>query len=406
MRKYKIAIVGASVAGSATAIILDRAGMDITVFEQQPPGVLVDRGTGIALPKDLVKELIKLDIFDKDFPIINIDDRQFIVHDENHDDEKLLSIQPFIAYGAHWASVYNNLLKRLPKDKVLYNTKVTKVSPSNKKVKLVLNETSEQEFDYVFFADGYHSIGRECLFPNATPQFTNYIAWRGILSRIDAQTNQHLKDNVPFYLYENGHMLIYEIPRVVTDHPNDDYIINWLIYECIGQDHPLRRDNKAHENIPPIAMKDEYVTYVKNLAEKYFPPFARDIILQTEKPFTQAIYDAWVPQYVVGNMVLIGDSSILLRPHVGAGSTKALQDILSLQRYLEDHDNDLSKVLESWGKERQQKGEELYKLCRDLGDLLVSHVPNLKQLNKSKLDNYWEEITADHQDWYQIKKAA
>jgi 2-polyprenyl-6-methoxyphenol hydroxylase-like FAD-dependent oxidoreductase len=405
MSKEKIAIVGASVAGSATAIILDRAGLDITVFEQQPAGVLVDRGTGIALPKDLVNQLIELDIFDKDFPIINIEDRQFIVHDDQQDDEKLLTIKPFIAYGAHWASVYNNLMKRLPKEKVQYDTKVIEVK-QGKKITLVLSDNTEQEFDYVFFADGYNSIGRQYLFPNSQPEFTNYIAWRGILNRVDPETSQHLKDSVPFYLYEKGHMLIYEIPRVVTDHPQDDYIVNWLIYECIGKDHPLRRDNKAHLNIPPIAMEEEYIKYVKDLAQKYFPPFARDIILQTEKPFTQAIYDAWVPHYVVGKMALIGDSSILLRPHVGAGSTKALQDILSLQRYLERENYNLGQVLDDWGKERQQKGEELYTLCRDLGDLLVSNVPNLKQLNKKSLDQHWSNITAGHEDWYQIKKAA
>lgn len=405
MKKEKIAIVGASVAGAAAAILLDRMGKDITVFELQPKGVLKDRGTGIALPKNLVKELIELDIFDADFPTINIDYRQFILNDDRIQNEKLLTEQPFIAYGAHWASVYNSLVKRLPEDKIFYETKVTKVTPGEK-VKLTLENGSEQEFDYVFFCDGYNSVGRQFLFPNSKPEFSEYIAWRGVLPRIDVETSQHLKDSVPFYLYEKGHMLIFEIPKVTSKHPDDDYVINWLIYECIDQNHPLRRDNRLRENIPPVAMTPEYIAYVKNLAQKYFPPFARDIILQTEIPFTQAIYDAWVPHYVVNNMILVGDSSILLRPHVGAGSTKALQDLLCLQRYLQQNAGDLSKVLPKWGRERQKKGEDLYNLCRDLGDLLVTHVPNLHKLNKNKLDQYWQEITADHQDWYQIRKAA
>lgn len=401
MTTPKIAIVGASIAGSAAAIVLDRLGQDITVFEQRPKGILDDRGAGIALPKKLVQYLIHEDILDKDFPILNTDDRIFFRYNPKTDHEEYITKEPFIASSVHWGALYTNLAKRLPDDKTHYHTKVTKVT-KDKKILLTLDNKDEQEFDIVFFADGYGSLGRNYLFPENTPQYTHYIAWRGILNRVDEETNKHLVGNVPFYLYEKGHLLIYCIPRLHTHNPNQEYHVNWLIYEMIEPGHPIYNDKRSGENIAPDAMPKEYVDYLHTLAKDHFAPFARDIILQTEKPFIQSIYDSYVPTYFQDNMGLIGDSSILLRPHVGAGSTKALLDAISLKGYLNKQENP-TEALKEWGQRRQEFGDNLLVLCRDLGDLLVEHTPDWSKMNKSKMDAIWTHIMKGHEDWYQIK---
>lgn len=124
MNKPKIAVVGSAIAGSAMAILLHRANLDITVFEQRSKGVLVDRGAGIALPKYLVKQLIAMDIVDKDFPIIDVDEREFTSFDAKTGEEKNLGSQPFLASAVHWGSLYTNLSKRIPDDIIHYGTKV------------------------------------------------------------------------------------------------------------------------------------------------------------------------------------------------------------------------------------------------------------------------------------------
>lgn len=400
MNNLKIAIVGASIAGAAISIILERNGYDITVFEQAPKNNMVDRGAGIALPKDLVQKLITLDIFDKDFATINIDKRYFYAYDPVQDEESFITDKPFIASSVHWCSVYLNLVKRLPEEKVHYSTKVTAVIPG-KKVRLTFNNREEQEFDIVIFADGFNSLGRKTIFPESALKYSNYIAWRGIERKRNDETSKRLKNVVPFYVYDRGHFLVYAIPELHTKQPEQEYIVNWLLYEKIDHIHPLYRDNKAQQNIPPTLMAAEYIEYLYNLAKKHLPPFPRDIVLQTPQPFTQAIYDAWVPQFFLNNVALMGDASILARPHVGAGSTKALIDALSLEKYLKD-EPDIHIAMERWGKERQQVANKLFILCRALGDFLVSNVPNWQQMSKQTMDEIWEKIVKDHQDWYQI----
>lgn len=400
----KIAVVGASIAGCAVAIFLQRAGLDITVYESRPKGLLDDRGAGIALPKDLVKKLIALDVLDKDFPAINVDDRTFITYKADKDEESILSVKPFIASAVHWGNLYTNLAKRVDDKIIHYNTKVTSVTKAkNNKLLLTLSNGKEYEYDYVIFADGFNSLGRQFLFPQAEPSYTGYIAWRGILFRIDEETTKRLKNNVPFYLYEKGHLLLFSIPLKTAKDPENEYSINWLIYENIDKNHPLYKDQNYKANIPANAMKPEYIDYLHNMVKKYFPKFPRDIIFQTDKPFTQAIYDAHVPHYFLDNIALIGDASILVRPHVGAGSTKAIQDAISLHEHIEKN-MDITQAMETWSRERQKAGEDLLVLCRDLGDFLVSKVPNWKEMDTAMMDSAWKNIVKGHDDWYQIKK--
>lgn len=400
----KFAIVGASIAGCSTAIFLKRAGFDVTIYESRPKGLLDDRGAGIAMPKDLVKKLISLDVLDKNFPIINVDDRIFIAHDPYNDEERVLTVKPFRASAVHWGTLYTNLAKRMPDQQTFYDTKVVAVNRApNNKVRLTLSNQEQVEFDYVIFADGFNSIGRQFLFPTSRPNYSGYIAWRGILFRMDDDLSQRLKNSVPFYLYEKGHLLIYAIPLKNARDTEREYSINWLIYENIDVNHPLYKDNNETANLPANAMKPEYLDYLHHLVAQYFPQFARDIVYQTEKPFTQAIYDAYVPQYFENNIALVGDASILVRPHVGAGSTKAIEDALALNFHLGKQDN-IRSAMENWSVERHRDGKDLLTLCQTLGELFVSHVPNLDKMNRGRLDHIWKDIVRGHDNWYQIAK--
>lgn len=401
MSRAKIAIVGSAIAGSMAAILLHRAGFDVTIFEQRQRGVLVDRGAGIALPKYLVKDLIDQDILDKDFPILNINDREFLFYNPETKQERCLGLQPFIAYGVHWGSLYTNLARRIPEDIIHYDTKVTQVKPGEK-VQLTFSDNQQQEFDFVIFADGYHSVGRNYLYPDFAPKFANYIAWRGTLVRIDEETDKRLTNKVPFYVFEKGHLLLYTIPQLNAKNPEKEYIVNWLIYETIDQQHPLSLVNKAHENIMPNQMMTEYRNYLNDLASKYFCPFAQEIIGATEAPFTQAIHDAFVPNYFANRIALVGDASILARPHVGAGSTKAIEDALSLCTHLQSTSGDLYNAFETWGKERQYEGNKLLTLCRELGKLLVSDMPDWYNVSQYDMNRFWETTVKGYEDWYQI----
>lgn len=397
----KIAIVGASVSGCATALMLKRSGFDVTLFEQRAQNSMVDRGTGIMLPTSLVAKLIEEDFFDQDFPSIEINERHYFAYDQQNNREQLISSHTILISSAYWGNIYSNLIKRLPPQAIQYNKKVTAVSRADS-LELTFDDKEQKKFDIVLFADGYDSLGRRFLYPAAQLEFAHYIAWRGVVDEINPEVRARFCNNIGYYGYAKGHCLIYPIPNIKSHSKPNDYIMNWLLYEKLTPDHPLVLDNKTNQNIAPTAMKDHYIEYLRDLTQKNLPPCVQDIILKTKTPFIQTIGDAIAPNYFDNNIGLLGDAAVLVRPHAGAGATKALEDALHLKSYLEQEKN-IYLALTQWGQERLKNASNLYELSRALGDFLVTNIQDWQKYNKETFDQVWQQVIAGH-NWYAVVK--
>lgn len=395
LQKIHIAIVGASIAGSAAAILLNRLGFNIKVFEKRGPESMADLGAGLVLPPDLVTELKKQKLFDESFPAISLSERVFITNAQ--DSERVLTSIPLSALAINWNILYSQLAKCLPKDKVLYQAKATEIVRSNESLILTINQKEKYEFDYIIFADGYRSLGRKFLFPNAGLEFTDYTCWQGNFITTDKKVINTIGDKAFYYLYKKGILLAYAIPSSDTR----EVTVTWFLYELIDQDHPLLKDNKVQSNIYQNDMKPEYIAYLHKLAIKNFPPLGQEIVTKTKKPFTHAIYDIMVPKYVENRIVLMGDAGILLRPHLGSGATKALQDALSMSQHLQNTDN-IDSALNSWGAERHKAAANLFGLSRAFGDFLVTDSPQWNEINGATLKEMWNNIAQGY-NWYQHK---
>lgn len=402
MKDYKIAIVGGSISGCAVAIILHRLGFNVSIFEKRTKGAMLDRGAGLALPMELVNQLIEDDLFDQDFLKLYSKERIFFTIDKATRVACELTRQPLNAYLQHWSSLYQSLVKRVPEKIIHYNTKITTIKVlGDNKIALATNNKHVYSFDIIIFADGYNSIGRKQLFPDAKVTRTNYIAWRGTTDNISLNEIDKMRGVVPFYLYEKGHALFGLIPIVNTKHREDNIAISWLVYEMLYENHPLVRDNKVDENISLGTMPKEYINYLHEFAKTMLPPFAEKIILQTEKPFLQAIYDVSVPSMFKNNMALIGDAGILVRPHTASGATKSLQDVLYLKECLQQ-ESDVVKAFQLWNKERYPISKQLCLLGQSLGELLVTNTPDWEKVDKQKMDELWQAAIEGH-NWYASK---
>jgi 2-polyprenyl-6-methoxyphenol hydroxylase-like FAD-dependent oxidoreductase len=65
-------------------------------------------------------------------------------------------------------------------------------------------------------------------------------------------------------------------------------------------------------------------------ARAILPDKFATIVEATPEPFAQAILDYQAPRLVFGRTVLIGDAACLIRPHLGSGTAKAVDDAVSL----------------------------------------------------------------------------
>ncbi|MDQ2801553.1 MAG: FAD-dependent monooxygenase [Pseudomonadota bacterium] len=71
-----------------------------------------------------------------------------------------------------------------------------------------------------------------------------------------------------------------------------------------------------------------------------------------------------------GRIALVGDAAVVARPHVGAGTTKAMQDAAALAGSL-GRTRDVPAALQDYERARLEPGQRLYERSRWLGTHLA-----------------------------------
>lgn len=124
--KLNCIIVGGSIAGCVTAILLSRLGMKVTLLERSS-GNLKGQGAGITLAVPLVNKCIELNLFDKSIPRLPVEARSFFRKSLLTQQAEKIWEQPLQVYTLNWMDVYRNLRKRLHTIDCHFSTNVTRI---------------------------------------------------------------------------------------------------------------------------------------------------------------------------------------------------------------------------------------------------------------------------------------
>lgn len=255
----------------------------------------------------------------------------------------------------------------------------------HRKENMTTTTTTTERFDVVFGADGYRSLVRQTIAPTIMPEYAGYVAWRGnyplrflqeaapdscpwLLHDDEGRTDKHTWLTP---VYAQGHGIVYLLPpRIHLEHesssnnstPDDDgRRVNWVFYGRA----PMGRDFTHAQTIPAGAVTDTMYTEFRHLIQDAMLGGGGGSSSDTKKEamtttttisdiFTitpqcdisiQPVYDVVCPSYVdhpttksssqpqahTPRLVLVGDAGTTARPHTASGSSKAMQDALSLQ---------------------------------------------------------------------------
>jgi hypothetical protein len=82
-------------------------------------------------------------------------------------------------------------------------------------------------------------------------------------------------------------------------------------------------------SVPQGMIRDDFVQQQKSIAERIVPKVFGQLVVQTNEPFIQTIYDLSVP--------IMGDAAFVLRPHTGAEISKAATNAVALANLLLIH---------------------------------------------------------------------
>jgi len=406
IRGLRVGIVGGSVAGCVTATELAGAGADVTVFERSHH--LEDRGAGIALALSLVEALKQRGLVDPDMSHIPVFKRRFVVRcdEESPHLGRTLWEQSFASASTNWDLLYRQLRRRVPDARFRQGYDVVSVTQQpDDEVSLELADGSSLSFELAICADGYDSLGRRTLFPGHEPRYVGYIIWRGLIPETKVADIAPFEGVRVFAVYEGGHAVFYLVPGRNGELEVGRRRLNWGIYDEVA-DEDIQRiltdaEGRVHRgSLPPGAVSQAQIAYVRDLASTYFPGFAAEAVRATDEPFVQSIWEARVPAYHRGRICLIGDASTLARPHTGAGSVKAMTDALALSKALVTQPS-VETALRVWDDEQCAAGNELVSLGQALGKALVTHVPDWRAMTPATMERWYAGIIAGKR-WYEI----
>jgi 2,6-dihydroxypyridine 3-monooxygenase len=141
-----------------------------------------------------------------------------------------------------------------------------------------------------------------------------------------------------------------------------NYLAEGDLDDLLTDSSGVRRD----VSLPPGAARAEHVAKLRATAAARLPARIAEVVLATEHPFLQVIFDLDVPRMAFGRICLLGDAAFVVRPHAAAGTAKAAADAWALATALGEHD-DVEDALSAWEPVQLALGRQLLERTRRIG---------------------------------------
>ena len=332
MSARRALVVGGSIGGLFTALLLRRQGWDVRVFERV--GVPLDaRGAGIVTHPALCRVLEGLGLeTGREFGIA-VGERVTLGRDGG-------------TVGTHachqvmtaWDRVFRLLRGALPDDRYVLGAELEGVEFVPGGVRARFADGRVAEGALLVGADGVRSCVRRVLLPDVSPVYAGYVAWRGLVAEAAMPVGAHaaLFHRFGFCLPPGEQMLGYPVAGEANDLRPGHRRYNFVWYRPADEAGALPglltgRDGRVHAlSIPPPMIRPEVTGAMRADAGRMLAPVFAAVVGATPQPFLQPIYDLVSPRMAFGRVALVGDAAFVVRPHVGAGVTKAAEDAACL----------------------------------------------------------------------------
>ncbi len=364
----RVAVVGGSLGGLTSALLLRDAGFDVTIYERSG-AELEQRGAGIGFLPDASRYLSERAGVDLDDISISTDHIRYFNRDGSiaHDIEHRYRL-------SSWNTVYRSLLKCFGPDRYLLGREVVGRTEHAESVTVHFSDGTTTDVDLLVCADGITSQFRAELVPKAMRNYSGYVGWRGMVpeSQLDPTVVEQLGDALSYFVYANSHILVYPIPGLDGSVEPGGRLINFVWYRNYLQGGDLddlltdtggaRRD----VSIPPGMVGAHHVAEMRATARARLPKVLADAVVAVEQPFLQVVYDVEVDAMAFGRTCLVGDAGWVARPHAAAGTAKAAADGWALAGAL-THASSIPEALVVFEREQLALGRQLVDRTRQIG---------------------------------------
>jgi 2-polyprenyl-6-methoxyphenol hydroxylase-like FAD-dependent oxidoreductase len=360
-------IVGGSLTGLASGILLRKIGWEVDIFERSPQS-LSDRGAGIVMQQETL-ELLRLCGAKDDGDVgVTLTNRKYL-----NASGAVVSSERMPQLMTSWGLLYSWFERSFPADHYHLGHEFEGMRQNNSSVTSHFKGGTETKADLLVAAEGFRASIRGLLLPEIQPQYAGYVAWRGVVpeSELPADILKVFEDNFTFFRMEESHILCYLIPSETGDTGVGRRRLNWVWYWNLTEAEldPLLTDSNGVRRayaIPPGALHPEQESKQRKIAERVLPPAFKELLRTTKEPFVQAIMDLACPQLVFNRTILMGDASFVIRPHTAASTSKGIANAFALVGELSG-EQALSEPLDHWQRSELTRGQRLMSYGQGLG---------------------------------------
>jgi 2-polyprenyl-6-methoxyphenol hydroxylase-like FAD-dependent oxidoreductase len=369
-RTKRAIIVGGSMSGLLSGLLLRRAGWAVDIYERVD-SELSGRGAGIVAQYELIERLRGLGLATDELGV-HITTR------------KILDAQGRLTHDIEcpqvltaWERVYRLLRDAFPPERYHRGHALAKFTQGSDGVHAYFSDGEIIEADLLVGADGIRSTVRQQCLPEVTPRYAGYCAWRALIAEpaFPADVHHELFEYMTFGLPPGEQLIGYPVAgpdndlrpghrryNIVWYRPADEATkLQWLLTDERGVTHAV--------SIPPPLIRSEAIAEMRADAERLVAPQFRQIVRLIGEPILQPIYDLESPQMALGRVAIVGDAAFVARPHVAAGVSKAADDAAALALALQN-EPDVETALRRFEAARLSQNHRIIERARHLGAYL------------------------------------
>jgi 2-polyprenyl-6-methoxyphenol hydroxylase-like FAD-dependent oxidoreductase len=266
-----------------------------------------------------------------------------------------------------WDVLLREFEATVGEENILRGRALDSIEQTPDKAIAVLTDGIRIEGDLLVAADGVGSRVRSLLLPGSEPAYAGYVAWRGTVDEaaLPRELRTTCADAFCSFTGDQTNIVAYEIPGPDGSIEAGRRRVNWVWYVNVAPGNELdcllvgASGRKKRSTLPRGEARPETVERMVQSARDLLPPKFATIIEATKEPFAQAILDYQAPRLFFGRSVLIGDAACLIRPHLGSGTSKAVEDAVSLADAVCGPDFRERGCLRAWEETRLEEHDAL-----------------------------------------------
>lgn len=365
---HRAVVIGGSIGGLTAALLLRRLGFDVDVYERTPTD-LDGRGGGIVLQPDTLRWFVECS---EQHPETVSTSTHFVQY-LGADNQVLHREQAPWSYTS-WGTFYRALLADFGTERYHLGEYAAGFDQDTDGVEVRFTSGRIERAELVVFADGISSASRRRISPESTLQYSGYVGWRGTVPEreVSPDTFELLRDSISYSLGPNTHINVYPIPSPSGGLDVGERLLNYVWYRNVAEGYELdelmtdKRGFIAGVSLHPGQVQDRFVDEMRAAATEVLAPAAAEVVLRTDKPYLQAVYDVGVQQMATGRVALIGDAASAARPHAAAGTAKAAANAWALYDALADS-SDIAEALAKWEPGQLELGQRLLRRVKEMG---------------------------------------